>query len=73
MVAPSAKRSSTAPWVVLIQGSTTLSYDDQTLLDQLEYQLRVGGPALGRFLEDDANVSGISVRLYIAIYLPCSV
>ncbi len=50
-----------SPYQVVTQG-TDVSYDDQTLLDNLEYTLRVGGPATARFLGEAGNVSGITVR-----------
>lgn len=45
---------------MIAQGSE-VSYEDQTLLDNLEYALRVGGPATSRFLGELGNISGLSV------------
>lgn len=46
---------------VVLQG-TSLNYEDATLLDKLEYALRVGGPAAERHLSQRGAMKDISVR-----------
>lgn len=60
MVATSATAGAVAPWTVISQGSS-LTYEQATGLDKLEFAQRSQGPALSRLLDDEGHVKRATV------------
>lgn len=52
----------------MLQG-TSLNYDDATLLDKLEYALRVGGPAAERHMAQADTPRDISVWSFAPVVI----
>lgn len=61
MVATSPAAGAVAPWTVISQGSS-LTYEQATGLDKLEFAQRSQGPALSRLLDDEGHVKRATVR-----------
>lgn len=56
----SAAAGAVAPWTVISQGSS-LTYEQATGLDKLEFAQRSQGPALTRLLDDEGHVKRVTV------------
>lgn len=61
MVATSPTSGAVAPWTVISQGSS-LTYEQATGLDKLEFAQRSQGSALSRLMDDEGHVKRATVR-----------
>eukprot|EP00170_Pyropia_yezoensis_P007666 contig_31532_g7689 len=66
MVATSPTSGAVAPWTVISQGSS-LTYEQATGLDKLEFAQRSQGSALSRLMDDEGHVKRATAALLVAL------